>query len=243
MVYSAVEADLVGTEERFGREYVVQRETYRDDRQSLELRFLYRQDRGGLYNADPETMAGAEVASRSRDAERLASVATMAQALRGDPDAARRAYREVLLRVLEKHDRIRDLALRGRVLAQTRAGAARPGPLEGEIALLRYPLHPHRSWRVREDPLVVYTVEGQETLELPAGLINGWRIRIDWPGFLGPGDHVHVWYGRRGFLKLLAHVEGPAVDETGNPYGRVVSDELQVLAALSLVGNGRRRIS
>jgi hypothetical protein len=228
---STLDADLVGTEERFGREYVVQLETYREEGQDLfQNRFLYRQDPSGLYNADPEPVAGPGLAL-SLGSERMVSAATAAAS---DAAASGRAFRQALVRLVEKHNLVREMASRGRA-SFTGLAKSSSGPLEGEIALLQYPLRSLRSWHVREDPLVVNSVESRDALELPAGRFNAWRIRIDWPGVFGPNDRAHVWYGRSGLLELIAHFEGDVVDENGNILGRVVSDEVQVLSNLSLV--------
>lgn len=233
---STMDVDLVGTAERFGRQYVVQRETHHVLSTEFSLDFLYRQDRGGLYNADPEPSATTSAPDPvvERVVERLTpNTSRMAERL---------AYQQALRRVWEMRERIERVARVGRmpVVGRTSVGSsaeARPGPLDGEIALLRYPLHPGSTWNVREDPLVVYLVEANERVALRAGDFTAYRIRIDWPGVFGPNDQALVWYGRDGLLKLQVHVEGQAVDADGNVYGKVVSDELQELTALSLVGN------
>jgi len=136
-----------------------------------------------------------------------------------------------LTRSLEKHGAIRTAVLHG-----VRSGVigVSSGPLSGEIALLRYPLAPSKTWHVREDPLFVYTVEGQESLDLPAGSFTGWRIRID-SDLFGPDVLAHVWYGRDGLLQLQAHVVGQITDENGNVIGTIVSDQVQSLSEISLV--------
>ena len=228
VIQTTINADLSGTEERFGREYVVQVETHHQDSGDLQLRFLYRQDRGGLYNADAVSMAAADLEARKGDAQLV-----LARVLGNVPHAETSSA--ALHRLLEKQAALRKVALGGRASLALQAGNSGPGPLEGEIALLRYPLSSSKTWHAREDPLVVYTVEGKEVLGLPAGSFNGWRIRIEWPGVFGPNDRVHVWYGRDGFLRLEAHLEGVAIDENGNPIGTVVGDESQLLSGLSLV--------
>jgi len=230
-IESSMDADLVGTEQRFGREYVVQVETVDEGGGSFESRYLYRQDKSGLYNADPEPTSAARVAGRDAN-----GAAAWARALDRAPQATRGAYRLALARLIEKQNAFRDVALHGRASMAARIGAT-SGPLAGEIALLRYPLSTSSTWHVREDPLVVYTVEGQEGVALPAGKFNTWRIRIDWPGVFGPNDRAHVWYGRDGLIQLIGHFEGEATDANGNPIGTVVSDQTQALSALSLASN------
>lgn len=224
--HSVLDVDLTGTEERFGREYVVQRES---DDQGYEASFLYRQDKTGLYNADPVTAQAARV-TRAVD-----PAAFVARSLPNASEKVLAAYRAAMTRVMEKQSAIRLAALHGRLAPSSNAQAA-AGPLAGEIAVLRYPLSPSKSWHVREDPLFVKTVETQESLALPAGSFNGWRIRIDSELF-GPNDRVHVWHGRDGLLQLEAHVEGVVTDENGNVLGTIVSDQVQRLSDLSLVKN------
>jgi len=213
---SALDVDVVGTEERFGRLYTVQRES--DPQGSYQSDFLYRQDKTGLFNADPAP----SISARAHDVEaivsRLAGTATP-------------SVQQALTRSLEKHGAIRTAVLHG-----VRSGVigVSSGPLSGEIALLRYPLAPSKTWHVREDPLFVYTVEGQESLDLPAGSFTGWRIRID-SDLFGPDVLAHVWYGRDGLLQLQAHVVGQITDENGNVIGTIVSDQVQSLSEISLV--------
>ena len=206
---STMDVDLVGTAERFGREYVVQREdlsrslTRLLDRFSLSpgsRRTLQRRSRAWGYGIRARCRV-------ERVVERLTpSTSRMAERL---------AYQQALRRVWEMRERIEHVALVGRMPVGS-AVEDRPGPLTGEIALLRYPLHPGSTWNVREDPLVVYLVEANERVALPAGDFSAYRIRIDWPDVFGPNDRALVWYGRDGLLKLQVHVEGQAVDADGN---------------------------
>jgi hypothetical protein len=226
---STMDVDLVGPATQLGREYVVQRETHHVNGFDFSIDFLYRQDRGGLYNADPAP-ASAALALGDPGANALVDRLIPANAR---SDAERLAYRQALRQALETRDRVARIARSG-----FRASAnGRPGPLTGEVALLRYPLHPNATWNVREDPLVVYLVEGSESLALPAGTFKAFRIKIDWPGTFGPNDRAHVWYGGDGLVRLQVHVEANATDAEGNVVGRVVTDETQELTALSLVGS------
>lgn len=233
--------NLTGTAEQYGREYVVQHESIREDDIAFDNDYLYRQDASGLFSADPP--AGASATAGRNDAASSAARERIVNRLTAGLPAA---YRAAALRVLEKQRRIREIAFHAaqpaaRVGHSLLSKATPGGPLEGEIALLVYPLHPHDSWHVREDPLVVYTVEGHENLKLAAGNFQGFRIRIDWPGVFRPGDLVHVWFGRDGYLQLEVHVTGDAVDQDGNVIGTVISDESESLRALSLVGGRSQR--
>lgn len=83
----------------------------------------------------------------------------------------------------------------------------------GELTRLRYPLEPKARWTIRADPnfRFVADVVGVDVLELPAGRFRGYRIRLGADVF-GPHDVVHVWYGRSGYLQLVAHLEGDATN-------------------------------
>jgi len=223
---STMDVDLVGTGQRFGRDYVVQRETHHVNGFDFSIDFLYRQDRGGLYNADPEPASAARALRDPSDngiVDRLAAASASS-------DVARLAYRQALRQALDERERVARIARSG--FRASLNGS--PGPLTGEIALLRYPLHPRATWHVREDPLIVYTVESNQSLDLPAGAFKAWRVSIDWPATFGPNDYAVVWYGRDGLVKLEVHVEAAAVDASGNVYGKVVTHETQDLTALSL---------
>ena len=65
--------------------------------------------------------------------------------------------------------------------------------------------------------------------------MSAWSIRIS-SELSGPDDHVHVWYGRAGFLKLVAHFESDATDPDGNVIGRFIADESEDLLELALDG-------
>ena len=225
-VTASVAIDLTGTVVQDGREYVVWRERYVDESQTFEQEFIYRQDRTGLYNLDliHATIDRVELAEHR---------ARVAGAYRLDAETR---HRRALASAAEKHALIRNLVTPEPASASPRRQGAVP---PSEITLLSYPLHAGKSWHVRENPLVIYTVERMESLRLPAGRFNGWRIRIDWPGVFGPNDRAHVWYGREGFLKLEARLETIETDLEGNRYGVVRSHEVQVLSDLDLVERPR----
>ena len=217
---SALDVDLVGTEERFGRQYTVQRES--DPQNGYSSDFLYRQDKTGLFNADPEPSTSARAHDVDAIVARLGGAAT---------PSVQRAYRAAAARLMVKQAALRTAALHG---ARSAGIGAIAEALSGEITLLRYPLAVSKSWHVREDPLFVYTVEGQETIDLPAGRFSGWRIRIDSELF-GPDVAAHVWYGHDGLLRLELQAAGEITDDTGAVIGTMVSDQIQALSEISLV--------
>lgn len=219
--HSTTDVDLIGHAEQFGRAYVIQQETYTEEgRRPFTTSFLYRQDRAGLFLADsPPTLDLAGRTSR-QPVDRFVRGSQLVAGLRANP-----AYARTALRLLEKQDRLRRLVLTADVQP-------------GEITILAYPLHLGASWHVRQDPEVVETVRAMESLELPAGRFNGWRIEIDWPDLFGPDDYAFIWQSRSGLLKLHAHFVGEATDEAGNPLGTLISDQIEELTGISLQGHG-----
>lgn len=225
---STMDVDLVGTAQQSGRDYVVQRETTHSETSDAVYDFLYRQDFSGLFNADQ--IANDEVEPTSGSTAQGGSPEGTTPLLASLSADDRRAVTAALRRTAE----IRRIAIHGAPSAAR--GRGTPGPLEGEIALLRYPLTAQAQWQVREDPLVIDTVQGMESVQLPAGRFNGWRIRIDWPAVFGPNDRVYVWYGQDGLLRLSQHVELVATDSNGEPYANVLTETEQRLTAVALVG-------
>lgn len=228
--------DIVCIEQRAGRRYFVERESFPGSQLSWWVR--YRQDRAGLYEADfdvtlPPACSGIS-GRRTFDAEavvaRKGEAAWVAIAPKIADPARQLAYRATWERVQARASSI------ARALGTEPwipAAAARGGVRTGEITRLQYPLHPGAHWVIRADPLFESTVEGLEVLDLAIGKVPGWRIRIE-SGLLGPYDHAHLWFGRSGLLKLVIHAEGVATDQNGNPYGRVISDESELLTDVTL---------
>jgi len=201
----------------------------------------YRQDGAGLYEADVESqlppVCAGVTGRQTLDAEGVETPPGEAawagvEARLSDP-AKQVAYRAAWERVQARASVLRQALGTARGIPRAAGGGVEPG----EITRLEYPLHPGARWVIRADPRFESIVEGAEVLNLAVGHVPGWRIRID-SVFLGQDDRVHVWYGRSGFLKLVAHFEGVATDASGNPIGRVISDESEVLTELAL-GGGR----
>ncbi len=187
----------------------------------------YRQDRSGLYELDggqppclvPVGPAAWTTAPARREVagRRPTDHATLAAVTRLE-------YRSAMLN-----------AALGRGLEPGPArGALRPRPLAGEITRLAYPLLFVRHWVIREDPRFACTVEGIDWLRLPAGRFWAYRIRIDSELF-APSDRVHVWYNRKGFMKLDGIFETQVVDDASNPVAIATSRQTEVLDAIHLV--------
>jgi hypothetical protein len=222
-----------------GREYLTERVTTSDGYNISRYWVRFRDDARGLYEADqigPDpSCAGAEAASTSPVTDQNADLgAAWSRAIDGVRDPEQRAAFE---RAWE--------AVRGRIEAMriARIPAAlglRPrfnplaGPPDGEIQRLRYPLLSGQSWVIRQAPRFTAGVEARESILLPAGRYEGWRIRYD-SDIFGPADRVYVWYGADGCLRQAFHTEGVATDQSGRPIGKVFADELIQLADLQLV--------
>ena len=233
--------EIIGTEERFGREYVLNQQTFvRDGGEDLHWWDRYRQDRSGLYRANiglgepPASRAAAEGRSNAmRTFLLMPKALPQMRATDLDPNT-QRAYEAAWGRLLEKR----------RIVEEMLRGALRSGPpggaLSGESTRLRYPMQPGRTWVNRADPFLVESeVEAMEVLALPAGRIAGWRVRLE-NSALGPNDSVLFWYSRSGLLGDYIHVESVATDIGGNPIGTVISDETMYLQSLQLVRPGQR---
>jgi hypothetical protein len=247
VVETREERRLIGTEERFGREYVLElRFDIDEDGDTLSpLWFRYRQDRAGFYTADiagnePPIEAAVGVSHlRSNGRGRLERIAGLWQEIgptirREHKGAYEKGWNDLCLKLSVVENAVR---------LSTGPVQSLQGPPGGvfpeEITLLDYPLHPGHEWIVRDDPfLISYSVESHDVLDLPAGRVNGYQIRID-NGLFGLNDRAYIWYGRAGFLGLIAHVETEILDPNGNPMGTLVFDEETFLESLDLVGKGR----
>jgi hypothetical protein len=191
--------------------------------------YRYRQDRAGLYEADIATTlpAGEELSiSRTRwDMLWKKTVDGLKSIDRETVERARIAH-------FRKIEAVNELLGRG----DGRGLLAGPpgGILPDEIQRLRYPLHPKQEWIIRDTPLFYSVVERQEVLDLPAGRMNGWRIRV-YNEFLGDNDIVYLWYGRSGFLGMTVHLE----TEMDGVSGTMISDEDLYLESYDLTGKGK----
>src|SRR5438132_5828003 len=226
--------DLLCIEQLAGRSYVVERRSYPG---GVFDWVRYRQDGGGLYEADvlvedPPVCAGlsghkifdADVLPASTGEEAWPALA----AKLADP-AQQAAYRAAWDRIQARAAAVR------RALEPGPTEAARGGVEPDELTRLEYPLHPGAHWVIRAHPRFESFVERAEALDLAVGHVLAWRIRVE-SEFLGQNDSVRFWYGQDGFLKLAAHFEGIATDPSGNLIGIVVADESELLDELALRG-------
>lgn len=230
------ERTLVGTENLFGRQYILEEWRRTSDSGSgadtSTFWLRYRQDRAGLYEADvavthpPSGMRRAATASGSDALTR--HVCAFA------PEASREAYREACDRLLARAE---VLHLGFSPEAPERLAPAGPpgGVLPDELTRLRYPIRPGQEWTIREYPWFGGVVEAHEVLDLAPARMPGYRIGIT-NELTGPNDMVFVWYGRDGFLGQSVHLETEILDINGNPIGTLAFDEHLFLDGLDLVG-------
>jgi hypothetical protein len=238
---------IVGTEECFGRQYVLEKEFNIDEDGDtlLPYRYRYRQDGGGLYLADIEAseppldrLARSAYVGRGRDdgSEWMAAVwDRIALTIRAeDKDAYNGAWEGLCLKL-----RSIETATGWNPGFAALSTGPPGGVLPEEITLLKYPLHPSQQWVIRDDPFYVgAAVRSREVLDLPPGRIGGYKIRVD-NSLFGPNDWAYVWYGRRGFLGSEIHVESDILDQSGNPMGTMVADDRLYLETLTLIGTWR----
>jgi hypothetical protein len=235
--HSDISRELTGTEELFGRSYVILQETtvetVGNDPPSVPLTWWtrYRQDATGLYEADafltqpPASSSGIGTDARvvTGPVRRQFPMGLRARLPVEQIAAYERAWNDL-------QDRI----------AAARRWSASPGSelrstnlMSDEITRLDYPMHPGGQWTIRPDPYFASTVEGVDHLRLPAGDFPAYRIRIDSEAF-GPDDSVHFWFGRSGQLQAQVHLTGIATDVDGNEIGRFVFDYREAVDVVSL---------
>ncbi len=209
--------------------YVVEGGTLAQGANTYQSWLYLRQDRGGLYELDGPI-----------GAPECADPAALRAPVRGRADAL----------AATRFDRIADPARRAafeRALATLRARVAliegvrptpigrapNPGPREGELLRLKYPLLPGQHWNVRPDESFGSVVEGISPMLTPAGPFLVHRVRM-LSDLFGPNDRVLTFYSRRGIVGHRYHMESEAVDESGNPIGRLIWDDTLLLQTLHL---------
>jgi hypothetical protein len=111
----------------------------------------------------------------------------------------------------------------------SRAAARPDGADLDEVTLLPYPLHVGKTWRIRPDLELYWTVDGFEMFETPAGRFPAFRIRVSHASD-GPEDFAWIWYGRAGKLGYRLHV----VVSEGYPGAGWTGDETEVVDWLSI---------
>jgi hypothetical protein len=219
--------NIVGTTRIGAREYFIQSESDPLLGAPPEV-FAVRQDRSGLFELDDVPPAGTSGIT-ARVADRSGATAA---ALRDDVhDVLGSAPRQAAFQRAAD-----EIVARVHALRHASSFVARPrrgGPEPGEISLLRYPLRVGARWIVRESPRFTRVVLARERVRVPAGSFNAWRLRGASELF-GPADRVRFWYSGVGLLRLSAHLEADATDDSGHVVGRLLLDQEQVLDSFQL---------
>jgi hypothetical protein len=114
---------------------------------------------------------------------------------------------------------------------------AQPSPPGGatpnEITTLAYPLHVGATWVIRDEPLLIATVEAHEQYHgYPA-----WRVRID-NEFFGENDVAYAWYSRCGEIGTYSRVERLYVDESGTVLGTMILEDAGTLVESEIQRGG-----
>lgn len=235
---STTDVELIGTRELLGREYFVQEERFLEEggTDPIRSRYLYRQDRSGLYEADAPggTAPGLSTSAPAAYAALLARASDYVRRTIAEP-ARRAAYEAALRQALARLGETRHASPAATGPRHDRRDG---GPQENEITILRYPLHRGQSWTIRTDPFFSARVERKKVFRLPAGRFNGFRIAVTSELF-GPYDRVVEWYGHAGFLGLRAHLEIEGTDPNGQPEERMIIEQEQTLDGLDLVNRHR----
>ena len=229
-------SEIVGEQEIGQRRYFLQSEY--DPRVAAPPplpQFALRQNRSGLYNLDLYYALGTEPdGAPTGDGEALAAQLESAVRSASANSPHRAAFAAAAARLgarlagEELPSRIGGLALPFRP-----GDFERPGPLPGEISLLRYPLYTGARWVVRDSPRFARVVVGREPTTVPAGTFTAWVLRGR-SELYGPNDRVRFWYAREGLIKAAFHGEMDVTDELGNVIGHLTADMDQSLTGLTL---------
>jgi hypothetical protein len=84
-------------------------------------------------------------------------------------------------------------------------------------------MHNGATWVVDEARRITAEVEAREWIEIPAGRISAWRIRIRNLGHL-PQEETFVWYGDAGYLGMRVDLRSERPDGNG---GRIITTSHQ----------------
>jgi hypothetical protein len=231
--------EIVGQENRFAREYYLLEESLFErigGEADIDTTYWWqrvRQSPRGLFEADislnEPPLAASAVTTRSHDTGRATAAWDRISTRLGDAQVA--AFRDAWERV----QALRRMSMR---LAPIMQFAGDDWAAAKDLTRLSYPVRVGKEWTIRSTPLFATTVEAIESLDLPGGEQEAYRLRITSELF-GANDSVVVWYGKDGFLGHSFHMEAVATDPYGDPIGRILWDEelrLQTFATGSLSG-------
>lgn len=215
--------EIVGTETRFGREYYLRAESIFEQfvgTADIDTTYWWervRQSSQGLYGADIPLN------------EPPLPAFAVAPRLHANTNAATAAWERVSARLGAAHaaafrDAWERVQARRRMSMQLASVVHLAGGTPEDLTLLSYPVQVGKEWTIRLEPLFATTVEAVETLDLPGGEQQAYRLRITSELF-GANDSAVMWYGEDGFLGQSVHFEAVVMDSIGDPIGRMLWDE------------------
>jgi hypothetical protein len=222
------EQEMIGFEELFGRSYAVQEDRALPEDETIDLWFRYRQDDTGLYAADVAANVPPNL-NRGESPQHLVARSASGTIKSASTLEARFASHPHRASILQAREDLRGKMELLRSLAGNAVIADAADREDEEITRLAYPLRVGSRWTIRSKPFVVAAgVDGVDRVETPGGSYSAWRVRIE-GDFMGPDDEVLVWWGSIGIVATRLRVEGIATNETGEPIGRFVGTQEEVL--------------
>lgn len=106
----------------------------------------------------------------------------------------------------------------------------------GEQRRLQLPVSIGDSWQLRPGvPAIVLTVEAFDTLELATGVTTAYRVNVKRVG-ASETNFEYEWYNAGGLVRRRQHVEVVAVDALTGDMVRIITDEVEELTSIELVG-------
>jgi len=238
-VHSTNEHELLCSEISESNRYVAELQRSVSDQGPSEFWVVYRQDARGLYEVDgagPLFSCGVSPirlgAEGTPAVDPFRSLAERNWAMR-KPTASlarERWLQREWTRQVNLHQQIR--AALGLAPGQRPSPGPPGGVLPGEITRLLYPMHVGQQWTIRADPLFTSRVVARQRVNTPAGTVDAYKIQIT-SDLFGPDDRVYTWYGRVGYVGLIANLKSVGADETGNPTA-VISEQREILTSFEL---------
>jgi hypothetical protein len=235
------EHELLCSTAASGNTYVAERQTFTSDVGTGTSWVVYRQDGRGLYEVDDaiplftcgDLRDGLSLAGNAEGRDAISALAQRAWAGRAPSASAARErwLQREWTRQIQLHQQIR--AALGIAPGERPFPGPPSGALPGEITRLRYPLRPGQRWIIRDDPLLASRVVAREKLRIGAVPVDAFKIQITSELF-GPSDRVYIWYGRVGYVGMIAEVSSTAMDDEGNPLGRLVTQQQEILTSYEL---------
>lgn len=201
---------------------------------------LYRQDQGGLFEADYVFTHGAPCVPAATAGGARATPASLSPSHAPDflgrvwsaaPDSRSPRVNPNALAEWNRQQRVMRAAIEG--VENVARSAPSAEAVVPEIQRLRYPLRGGTRWIIRAEPQFISRVTNHQQIRTPAGKVDAYKIKIT-SDLFGARDYVTVWYGKVGFIGIISHAEGYFVDESGNFAGWLTSDYREILTGYDL---------